>query len=79
MMLYQFVNSNRDELILRCREKVKKRFPPIGVPAVLDHGVPLFDLHRLGQYWARPVDVFEPVARGSDCEQVCADLRKQMA
>jgi len=42
MLLYQFVNSNRDELILRCREKVKKRFPPIGVPAVLDHGVPLF-------------------------------------
>jgi hypothetical protein len=42
MMLYQFVNSNRDELILRCREKVTKRFPPIGVPAAVEHGVPLF-------------------------------------
>ena len=42
MMLYQFVNSNRDELIRRCREKVAKRFAPIGVPAVVDHGVPLF-------------------------------------
>ena len=41
MMLYQFVNSNRDELILRCREKVTKRFPPIGVPAVVEHGVPM--------------------------------------
>jgi len=42
MMLYQFVNSNYDELIRRCEEKVAKRFAPIGVPVVVKHGVPLF-------------------------------------
>ena len=42
MMLYQFVNSNRDELIRRCEEKVARRFAPSGVPAVVAHGVPLF-------------------------------------
>jgi hypothetical protein len=42
MMLYQFVNSNYDDLIRRCEEKVAKRFAPIGVPVVVRHGVPLF-------------------------------------
>ena len=42
MTLYQFVNSNRDELIRCCEEKVARRFAPIGVPIVVDHGVPLF-------------------------------------
>jgi len=42
MMLYQFVNSNYDELIRRCEDKVAKRFAPIGVPVVVKHGVPLF-------------------------------------
>ena len=42
MMLSQFVNSNYDELIRRCEEKVAKRFAPIGVPVVVKHGVPLF-------------------------------------
>ena len=42
MMLYQFVNANRAELIRRCEEKVARRFAPSGVPAVVVHGVPLF-------------------------------------
>jgi hypothetical protein len=42
MMLYQFVNANRDELIRRCKEKVAGRFAPSSVPAVVAHGVPLF-------------------------------------
>ena len=42
MMLYEFVNSNRDELIRRCTEKVARRFAPSSVPAVVVHGVPLF-------------------------------------
>jgi len=42
MMLYQFVSSNRDELIRRCTEKVARRFAPSSVPAVVAHGVPLF-------------------------------------
>lgn len=41
-MLYDFVNSNRDELIRRCTAKVAKRFAPARIPAVVHHGVPLF-------------------------------------
>jgi hypothetical protein len=41
-MLHEFLTSNRNELILRCREKVAKRFAPAGIPAAVDHGVPLF-------------------------------------
>jgi hypothetical protein len=42
MKLHQFVNSNRDELIRRCKEKVAGRFAPSSVPALVAHGVPLF-------------------------------------
>jgi hypothetical protein len=41
-MLHQFLTSNRDELITRCREKVAKRFAPAAIPAAADLGVPLF-------------------------------------
>lgn len=41
-MLHDFLTSNRQELIRRCREKVAKRFEPTGTPAAVDHGVPLF-------------------------------------
>jgi hypothetical protein len=39
-MLYDFLTSNRNELINRCRGKVANRSPQI--PAPDDHGVPLF-------------------------------------
>jgi hypothetical protein len=39
-MLHEFISSNRDELIKRCRAKVAKRFSRI--PGPEDHGVPLF-------------------------------------
>lgn len=41
-MLHDFLTSNRQELIARCRAKVAKRFSPTDVPAAVDHGVPLF-------------------------------------
>src|ERR1700677_711016 len=41
-MLHEFLTSNRQLLISRCREKVAKRFEPIETPATVDHGVPLF-------------------------------------
>src|SRR3984893_17966065 len=41
-MLHEFLTSNRQLLISRCREKVAKRFEPTGTPATIDHGVPLF-------------------------------------
>jgi hypothetical protein len=40
--LHDFLTSNRDVLIERCRAKVAMRFPPSGVPALVEHGVPLF-------------------------------------
>src|ERR1700733_3289735 len=41
-MLHEFISSNRQELISRCRTKVAARFEPTGTPAAVDHGVPLF-------------------------------------
>ena len=41
-MLHDFITSNRQELISRCRTKVASRFEPTGTPAAIDHGVPLF-------------------------------------
>jgi hypothetical protein len=41
-MLHQFLSSNRQLLISRCREKVAKRFEPTASAASIDHGVPLF-------------------------------------
>jgi len=39
-MLHEFVTSNRNELIARCKNKVAKRSTPSGAPA--NNGVPLF-------------------------------------
>jgi hypothetical protein len=41
-MLHEFLTSNRQILISRCREKVAKRFEPTETLATIDHGVPLF-------------------------------------
>jgi len=41
-MLHEFLTSNRQLLISRCREKVAKRFESLESQATIDHGVPLF-------------------------------------
>ena len=41
-MLHEFLSSNRDELIRRCRSKVSKRDSPPVTPSELEYGVPLF-------------------------------------
>ena len=41
-MLHEFLSSNRDELIRRCRSKVSKRNSPPVTETRLEHGVPLF-------------------------------------
>src|SRR5688572_2821988 len=41
-MLHEFLNSNREELISRCRVKVAKRNTPQPTDAELDHGIPVF-------------------------------------
>jgi hypothetical protein len=41
-MLHEFLSSNRQLLISRCRDKVAKRFDAVGTQATVDHGVPLF-------------------------------------
>lgn len=40
-MLHDFLSSNRDELIRRCRSRVSRRDSPPVTPAELEHGVPL--------------------------------------
>ena len=41
-MLHEFLTSNREDLIRRCRSKVAKRDSPPVTPAELEYGVPLF-------------------------------------
>lgn len=40
-MLHEFLTSNRDELVRRCRLRVSERDSPPRILAALDHGVPL--------------------------------------
>ena len=40
-MLHEFLSSNRDELIRRCRTKVTERSSPHATSLELEHGVPL--------------------------------------
>ena len=40
--LYDFIETNRNELIRRCKAKVLERSGPAAVEAETDHGVPLF-------------------------------------
>jgi hypothetical protein len=41
-MLHEFLTSNHQLIISRCREKVASRFEPTESAATIDHGVPLF-------------------------------------
>jgi len=41
-MLHEFLSSNREELIRRCRSKVGQRSSPPATPLELEHGVPRF-------------------------------------
>ena len=41
-MLHEFISSNRDDLIQRCRGKAGKRNSPSVTASELEHGVPLF-------------------------------------
>ena len=41
-MLHEFLTTNRQLLISRCRDKAAKRFEPAESRATVDHGVPLF-------------------------------------
>jgi signal transduction histidine kinase len=42
LMLYEFLNSNRETLIARCRLKVVKRRVPRATQRELEHGIPTF-------------------------------------
>jgi signal transduction histidine kinase len=41
-MLHEFLNSNREELITRCRAKVAARRAPRATERELEHGIPVF-------------------------------------
>jgi hypothetical protein len=41
-VLHEFLTSNREELIRRCRSKVRRRDSPPATSSELEHGVPLF-------------------------------------
>ena len=65
-MLLKLLTSNRAELLKRCREKVALRFAPDEVPAVVEHGVPLF-LDQLARILGHErLTSVRPVADGDD-------------
>ena len=70
MTLCQFVDSNRDELIRRCKEKVAGRFAPSGIPAVVAHGVPLFLQQLVDALQRDPVTPAHAVADPDPAEAV---------
>src|SRR2546430_9944968 len=77
-MMIELLTSNRDLVIGRCRGKVAKRFPPGPIPAVVDHGVPLF-LNQLAATLrnerlttVRPSSLAEPALMSSDIGRAAA-------
>ena len=72
-MLHDFLSSNRDELIRRCRSKVSKRDAPPVTPTELEHGVPLF-LEQL--VWALRCEQENP---GPDRDRIFGPLQKSPA
>jgi len=76
-MLYDFLKTNRPELISRCRAKVSKRRAPAATPTELDHGIPLF-LDQLtemlpGGAHFEPKNPSSPQAFASPAEQKMED------
>jgi signal transduction histidine kinase len=60
VMLHEFIATNREEIIRRCRAKVAKRSMPPPTEAEINHGVPLFldqlvDALRLGLRSSREI------------------------
>ena len=72
-MLHDFLSSNRDELIRRCRSKVSNRDSPPVTPAELEHGVPLV-LEQL--VWALRCEQESP---GLDRDRIFGPLSKTPA
>lgn len=72
-MLHEFLTSNRNELIRRCRSKVSKRDSPPVTPTELEHGVPLF-LEEL--VWALRCEEENP---GLDRDRIFGPLSKTPA
>lgn len=72
-VLHEFVTSNRDELIRRCRSKVSRRVPPPVTSTELEHGVPLV-LEQL--VWALRCEEESP---GLDRDRTFGPARKTPA
>lgn len=77
-MLHDFLTSNREELISRCRAKVAARSKPADILASVHHGVPLF-LHQLVETLrveqitsARHGDESEPTPASTDIGRAAA-------
>jgi hypothetical protein len=52
--LQEFIGTNREELIKRCRAKVAKRSAPTPTKSEIDHGVPLFLDQLVGELGPGP-------------------------
>src|SRR5687768_1302948 len=72
-MLHEFLKTNRQALIERCRGKASARRAPLATPAELEHGVPLF-LDQLTEMLATADGApMRPPAGGRPAEARLAD------
>jgi signal transduction histidine kinase len=73
-MLHEFLESNREELVRRCREKVATRKAPRATDKELEYGVPLF-LLQLGDILREEIVPAHPVtATGHDVAKDSAGI-----
>jgi hypothetical protein len=77
-MLHDFISSNRQELIRRCRTNANARLNPTDAPAALEHGVPLF-LQQLVE--TLRLEQTTPARHGADSDptQTATDIGRAAA
>ena len=78
-MLHEFLNTNREDLISRCRAKVSRRASPPATAAELEQGLPLF-LNQLIEALAddEAVEQAEPAAQGGFLSRTPPHMRDSM-
>ena len=80
-MLREFLSENREELIERCRFKVRMRRAPRATPRELSHGVPLFldQLLEVFPHAARLDDGKDPAHTDHDIAVTAARHGQELA
>jgi hypothetical protein len=77
-MLHEFLASNREELLGRCRSKVSQRNSPPATPVELEHGVPQFLDQLVDALRCEEVNVTQALATVTESSRVAALRGKEL-